>query len=874
MPFDNDRYSEFNPSKDGPSQPAPQYRKPSWMTLDGWKHFQARWLEGDIYRCQASLEELTSENFSVDHIISRAQWKDRNLEGSADVCTNLQPMRRDLNSSKGPRDDAVWGRKLYFDRPIERDALRASQSDYVYDVIMNNADEFGRSYGLINSALFMFCQIVGAGKTLGMFVLAFALNAAARRSGPANTRVDRMLILTKDQSLRHQIAAELRDEPVKFGLVDKAPRVLEVKRGDQLLPNTISNYDIVVACGQQFWGKRGGCYSLEETERILCQFPLIAFDEVHWANDQARRILRLASHSLCAGFTASPIRSCGESLLDDLVRCSTYGFRDAVRNDNSMKSLGATLQIGSEETNFDDIIHVVSTEAFRMYGESEWRKYGDSTNDAELLSGSLKATLSVACEVVRKISELDSLPADDMTISEHRRDYTKHEVVPGHRFHPHAIIRVGDRRSAQMLTDFLNRMFQDNGVKYPRGKGYRAECAYSGTTNDPGKPLSENHPWFYAKRHGGRVNRKAARFLVVCNMATEGVNNKHASVIGFAHQLQSMVQVVQSVGRLIRSDHKEEDGKHIVPPAALDRVCVITHQAYGNTDLLRDGLRFLGQMHQQIEDIMSVEKYFEQCDGSLEELEMHTPSESITFFQKLNIVDRVGDDLAGGRITSVKDLQAAAGAKSRQKKKQVREVVEQLVNQNPQRVRRLRNRLHIAPDPGRIEVPEDELLNFDRTPEQLDEWASKLDFMQRVTLFKDRIPEGCYYPALNDIHGELAKSHHTSPSEANETVATVIDTLTDDLLQNVPCVTRFSPQLIRPMVEGAVQLLLNTTETFDDESEFNNIHILHQLRRTSIRHRIWGHVIYCLARNGKLKSIFQVMRLEELVSDEEDDNAL
>lgn len=312
--------------------------KPKWMTPDTWIEFVSRWQdEGGKIACVTSgCDESNGDHMTVDHITPRS-------EGGPDDVSNLQPKCRSCNSRKGARPDGYWSRSFYFDKPLNTNKLRISQMDYVYNPILENDEFFARPYSAINGKLFSFIQIVGAGKTLGMFCLPFALNAATNRHHRAQARVDRMLIVTKDQALRGQIAKELAEEPLKYGFVNEPPRVAEITRGD-MLTDTSLEYDIAVMCPNMLWPQMNSDVDTgkityawgPEIERILNRHPLIAFDEMHYAHQGIRRLIGAARHSLVFGFTASPIDSCGD-LLSDMIRVTVYTYHDAVVNDGSMK---------------------------------------------------------------------------------------------------------------------------------------------------------------------------------------------------------------------------------------------------------------------------------------------------------------------------------------------------------------------------------------------------------------------------------------------------------------------------------------------------------------------------------------------------------
>jgi hypothetical protein len=309
------------------------------MTPNNWLQFLERWEDENGKLSCVMCGSNDRVNLTIDHIIARS------ANGTDDV-SNLQPLCRSCNSKKGKRPDHYWSRTLYFDRDLDTSCLRVAQVDFVYNVILQYAKFFSRPASAVNGKLFCFIQIVGAGKTLGMFCLPFALNLAAERNLGAQSRVDRMLIVTKDVTLRGQITRELREEPSKFGLVSVAPRVIEITKRD-ILFDANADHDIAVMCPNMLWPQADNDPSSGNVayawgpgiERILNRYPLIAFDEMHYAHRNIRRLVHAARHSLVFGFTASPIDACGD-LLDDMVRMSVYTYHDAVRNDGSMKRIG------------------------------------------------------------------------------------------------------------------------------------------------------------------------------------------------------------------------------------------------------------------------------------------------------------------------------------------------------------------------------------------------------------------------------------------------------------------------------------------------------------------------------------------------------
>lgn len=319
--------------------------KPAWITSENWAKFLKIHLKGDGLTCVAC---GTNEDMTVDHIVPR-------ILGGSSAVSNLQPMCRPCNSSKGTSPDNYWKRQFYFDTPLDKEKLRVSQSDFIIGPIEEYAEFFSRPFSSINRKLFLYAQIVGAGKTMGLFTLPFALNSVIGTNIP---RIDKMLVVTKDMPLRAQIARELKEEPALFGIVPDEARVAEIITMNDIV-NPEEEHDIAVMCPNMLWpdkdgqnvelgvnGKSGTASEVfvnwkPHMEKILETYPLIVFDETHYAHTNISRLVKNATNNLIFGFTASPVDANGE-LLDDMVKMSVYGYNEAVINDNSMKWLGDT----------------------------------------------------------------------------------------------------------------------------------------------------------------------------------------------------------------------------------------------------------------------------------------------------------------------------------------------------------------------------------------------------------------------------------------------------------------------------------------------------------------------------------------------------
>lgn len=311
-------------------------KKPHWLSPDVWEAFVAAWIHPDgTIHCAMDGCDAPPETITIDHRRSR-------LADGTDALSNLQPLCRSHNSSKGGRPDGYWERHLYFDNALNLQALRTSQRDYVYHPLLDHCAFFAQPISQISGKLYCVAQVVASGKTLAGFCIPFAINACVRKSYPGQSRIDRMLIVTKGTALRSQIALELATEPVQYGIVQDAPVVKEITDiGTLLDPHAF--YQVGVMCPNMLWphidtgpdSPKGRAW-IQGIERVANRHPLVIFDEMHFAPENIREFVSAAQNTLAFGFSATPFTGDGR-LLDDIVLVSGFTYRDAMSEDGSMK---------------------------------------------------------------------------------------------------------------------------------------------------------------------------------------------------------------------------------------------------------------------------------------------------------------------------------------------------------------------------------------------------------------------------------------------------------------------------------------------------------------------------------------------------------
>jgi hypothetical protein len=574
------------------TEPRP-LRKPWWLPLADW----AKLLEmhNGAPRCRVC---QSADNLSVDHIHARR------YNGTDDL-GNLQFLCVSHNSRKGPRPDEYWSRRFFWDQTPNLANMRTAQR-LAFDTLVSEpvtSEFFSRGMQEIAGRIYLLAWVVGAGKTLGIPSVAFAFNHLVRRETGAARRADRILVLAKEQAIRDQLAADLKSDLVRYGITNEAPRVGVVVRGDQLSQDEwLDRHDIIVACAHQLWD-RGGQQRFNLAER-LDNFPLIFIDEPHWAADQVRGIVDAAYRSVVFGLTGSPVEQKGK-LLNDFVLLSAFTYQDARDNDQSLK------YISDEPAIRDLFLHEVKVRSAEVLVSGHGRHL-DSTADPDYDVNQLEPATNVVKEVLRHL-----IACDAETTFGQPADHRLGDVVPDLLFKAHALIACNDVGLARRLCDATNKLLAANPKQYPRAAGWSAEVVHSEVEVDDnrvsGRRLTPDHPWLKSKTMFDEalmsygIDASCARILFVVGMGREGVNNPLCSVVGATYAAETIPGVVQRhIGRQLRAPGFLADGVLHVPPARLDTIRVITHQANDATGTIIKAMEFVCRMDDHLKDLPTV----------------------------------------------------------------------------------------------------------------------------------------------------------------------------------------------------------------------------------------------------------------------------
>jgi hypothetical protein len=295
---------------------------------------------------------------------------------------------------------------------------------------------------------------------------------------------------------------------------------------------------------------------------------------------------------------------------------------------------------------------------------------------------------AVANAVVKRVHELDVME-QAQTLSTVRLD-RGFEV--GADYPMHGVIVVGDIGIGRDLETYLNKKFADDPSRFPRSRGWRAVA----TDSTSKQAFNREHPFFHY-RETRRVSQNAARILIVVDRATEGMNNKYLGVMGVAKKARSILEMVQRLGRLVRSAHYMENGKFYVPPVAHDMVHVITHVDYDNEGTIEAALAFMLNMSRALEDMVSIDEYVQFGNDVEDDDPSYKPT--LDYEDWMNISDVVGEAIITGKRLSIKKIHNRIPTKKAAKREYILCVAEPVGEPVAAYPSWLYTHRHLYPDP-------------------------------------------------------------------------------------------------------------------------------------------------------------------------------
>ena len=594
--------------------------------------------------------------------------------------------------------------------------------------------------------------------------------------------------------------------------------------------------------------------------QVIADYPLIVFDEMHYAHKNIVAFQKAASKSLVFGFTASPISSNGD-LLEQSVRMSVYDYNAANINDDSMKYIGE-----------------VSANGDRISADTidDWKTTNGWLGGAptEGLNAELIRMRTVINSTIKRVYELDN-DRQEPILAPHRNP---DKFTVGDPYPAHAVVVVKNVDTAKDVEVYMNKMFGADRDRFPLSKGYKAKAVWGSSSSK----LDYMHPFFRYKRLG-KLDTLCCRFLVVVDMATEGMNNKYANVMGLARSCRSVRQILQRVGRLIRSTHTKTervDGtfEYVAPPANHDAVHILTHCDYGdqgegnnNIATIQRAVHFMVDMPNAMQDMMDIEQYvgidFEHED------EEDGGRVTLTYSELMTITDYIGAAKVDGRNFSTRRMMQALPSNKAAKKILYRNTAKRLYDGVTLTKETIRKTLltDVLPEPMQDVAVDDKVHLVQLDVEQAKKFLEDNGIAAAVQLHE--VGSATWLEAANQIHRAIDNRFRSTQFETSQTVMGAIDTLTSEICSlpglHSKTVREAASGIVLEAVLSYLQKMGATGVSIMEGGKHDIPEIVQELRSESWRAEVKKFVINALLCQGHLKSLAAVLGEIAEVYDEE-----
>jgi len=441
----------------------------------------------------------------VDHCQSRHAGGDSSI-------ANLQLMCGCANRSKYINPDPNYAPANFFDQPIDVENLRIHQRVSAYNLVRFDYKHLFENPQQLLRLVLLLGWMVGSGKTIGMMAILFAYNYVRCMQYPAAKRAKRVLWLVHQTTLVKSLKHELVTDPIQHNIIKKAPRVEVVEEA----AHWGFDADIVVACPQALWPVKGRVLTDRDMSEILDRFDVIIVDEGHYAIDKYLQIMRLAPHALKFAITATPMDANGNLLCEmdngryreHFALLSSFSYYEG-------RKQGIFKLLTPYHDGLNEQYHPVNG------GSCEIRKgnYMETAIDTQSVHNIVRGNGVIG----RAIQEAQ--------IEDKLTDYDNHIMV-----------RVGSISHAKAWLETLSK---------EKPCGFLTSAVWSGSK---GKKLGEpNHPWMLAKYSDGRVQNNSTRIVITVDIGQFGINNRYCSVIAWVDTVNSLIEIIQRIGRALRS---------------------------------------------------------------------------------------------------------------------------------------------------------------------------------------------------------------------------------------------------------------------------------------------------------------------------------
>ena len=425
--------------------------------------------------------------------------------------------------------DAEYARDGWFDLRFNKDKLRTHQQELAWDKVLEFADVFASSHEQLFAVFFLLAWVVGGGKTIGNLAVLFAINQCINRTGPGQRRIKRTLFLVHQRELVDSLCDELLEDAHSYKIVGRKPRIIKIKQQTDWNRVRTGDYDIAVACTQAIWVP-DSCKAKRLTEAELSAklavFEAVVVDECHFAPERWLQLIRMMPKAFKVASTATPMYGDGQFLASDerirnrLIVLSSLTYEEA-RSRGYLKE-------------------VLSFEDGCVAGKYVCIKGGKSV---EVQKG-------VEQDGAENTTNANNLVQLEAMIAKAASDMREDDRALG--FSSHAIIKSSSIAAA---NDIAGRINAGLSGKMPSRNGFRCAVLHSG--EQPalnGELAGSKKDWMAAKDNDGLAVPSSCRFLATVQVGQFGLNNWPCTTVLYADATESVVDIVQRIGRAMRGN--------------------------------------------------------------------------------------------------------------------------------------------------------------------------------------------------------------------------------------------------------------------------------------------------------------------------------
>lgn len=460
---------------------------------------------------------------------------------------------------------------------------------------------------------------------------------------------------------------------------------------------------------------------------------------------------------------------------------------------------------------------------------------------------------AVANAVVKRVHELD-VDTQAQILSPER---VNRGFVVGDEYPAHGVVVVDNIPMAHDVENFLNRKFDSERNKFPRSRGWRAVATHSKAR----QPFDKTHPFFHYLTTG-RLTQNSARILVVVDRATEGMNNKYLTVMGIAKKSRSVLELVQRIGRLIRSAHYEKDGVLYAPPLAFDMVHIITHEKYGNQEKLEEALDFMRNMAGALSEMLDIDTYANEGIDVFDSDDSYTPQ--VSFEEMIIITDIVGEAIITGKRVPLVKIHNRIPTRKKAKRELVTQIARRLYDRNDQAAETvIKDLFRVSLPDGLSDVSIDDRIKMEPlTMDEAKEYIEKkrLDKMVNFHEFGTET----WLEAVQQIYIAVEGQYYQGEMTSAQTVMATLDELATGVmtLLRIPGTKK---AVVSNLVEAAaLERLSNlgaTLERIDDTGDLNIPAVVAELRETGWQAHVKRWVLWKLYEKGHLPNLAPFVEL-------------